>query len=120
MKITLKGGTIKEFDSPVSVADIAKDIGMGLYKSACAGRVNGEVCDLRTIIDTDCDLEILTFSDKDGAHVFRHTASHILAQAVKRLYPDTKLAIGPAVDDGFYYDFDVEKSFTAVKPFSKC
>ena len=112
MKITLKGGTIKEFDSPVSVADIAKDIGMGLYKSACAGRVNGEVCDLRTIIDSDCELEILTFSDKDGAHVFRHTASHILAQAVKRLYPDVKLTIGPAIDNGFYYDFDAPEAFS--------
>ena len=112
MKITLKGGTIKEFDSPISIADIAKDIGMGLYKSACAGRVNGEVCDLRTIIDTDCDLEILTFSDKDGAHVFRHTASHILAQAVKRLYPDVKLTIGPAIDNGFYYDFDAPEAFS--------
>ena len=112
MKITLKGGTIKEFDAPVSIADIAKDIGMGLYKSACAGRVNGEVCDLRTVIDTDCDLEILTFSDKDGAHVFRHTASHILAQAVKRLYPDVKLTIGPAIDNGFYYDFDAPEAFS--------
>ena len=112
MKITLKGGTIKEFDAPISIADIAKDIGMGLYKSACAGRVNGEVCDLRTIIDTDCDLEILTFSDKDGAHVFRHTASHILAQAVKRLYPEVKLTIGPAIDNGFYYDFDAPEAFS--------
>ena len=112
MKITLKGGTIKEFDAPISVAEVAKDIGMGLYKSACAGRVNGEVCDLRTVIDSDCELEILTFSDKDGAHVFRHTASHILAQAVKRLYPEVKLTIGPAIDNGFYYDFDAPEAFS--------
>ncbi len=112
MKITLKGGTIKEYNSPLSIADIAKDIGMGLYKSACAGKVNGEVCDLRTVVDTDCALEILTFSDKEGAHTFRHTASHILAQAVKRLYPNVKLTIGPAIDNGFYYDFDAEKPFS--------
>ena len=112
MKITLKGGTIKEYDAPLSIADVAKDIGMGLYKSACAGRVNGEVCDLRTVIDADCDLEILTFTDKDGAHVFRHTASHILAQAVKRLYPEVKLTIGPAIDNGFYYDFDAPEAFS--------
>jgi len=112
MKITLKGGTIKEYDAPLSVADIAKDIGMGLYKSACAGRINGEVCDLRTVVDSDCELEILTFSDKDGAHVFRHTASHILAQAVKRLYPEVKLTIGPAIDNGFYYDFDAPEAFS--------
>ncbi len=112
MKITLKGGTIKEYDAPISIADIAKEIGMGLYKSACAGRVNGEVCDLRTVVDSDCELEILTFSDKDGAYVFRHTASHILAQAVKRLYPEVKLTIGPAIDNGFYYDFDAPEAFS--------
>ncbi len=112
MKITLKGGTIKEYDAPISVADIARDIGMGLYKSACAGKINDEVCDLRTVVDSDCDLEILTFSDKDGAYVFRHTASHILAQAVKKLYPEVKLTIGPAIDNGFYYDFDAPEAFS--------
>ncbi len=112
IEITLKGGTIKTYDAPVSAADVAKDIGMGLYKSACAARVNGEVCDLRTELTESCALDILTFDDEDGRKTFRHTASHILAQAVKRLYPETKLAIGPAVDNGFYYDFDSETAFT--------
>ncbi|MEZ3496521.1 MAG: threonine--tRNA ligase [Lachnospiraceae bacterium] len=112
MEITLKGGTIKTYDAPVCAADVAKDIGMGLYKSACAARVNGEVCDLRTELTDSCALDILTFDDEDGRKTFRHTASHILAQAVKRLYPETKLAIGPAVDNGFYYDFDSETAFT--------
>ncbi len=112
IEITLKGGTIKTYDAPVSAADVAKDIGMGLYKSACAARVNGEVCDLRTELTDSCALDILTFDDEDGRKTFRHTASHILAQAVKRLYPETKLAIGPAVDNGFYYDFDSETAFT--------
>ncbi len=112
IEITLKGGTIKTYDAPVSAADVAKDIGMGLYKSACAARVNGEVCDLRTELTDGCALDILTFDDEDGRKTFRHTASHILAQAVKRLYPETKLAIGPAVDNGFYYDFDSETAFT--------
>lgn len=112
IEITLKGGTIKTYDAPVCAADVAKDIGMGLYKSACAARVNGEVCDLRTELTDSCALDILTFDDEDGRKTFRHTASHILAQAVKRLYPETKLAIGPAVDNGFYYDFDSEIAFT--------
>ena len=111
-KITLKGGTVKEFDAPVSAAEVAKQIGAGLYKSACGCRIDGKVCDLRTVIDSDCTLDILTFDDKDGRHIFRHTAAHIAAQAIKRLYPNTKLAIGPATDDGFYYDFDVEKPFS--------
>lgn len=111
-KITLKGGTVKEFDAPVSAAEVAKQIGAGLFKSACGCRIDGKVCDLRTVIDSDCTLDILTFDDKDGRHIFRHTAAHITAQAIKRLYPDTKLAIGPATDDGFYYDFDVEKPFS--------
>ncbi len=112
IEITLKGGTIKTYDAPVCAADVAKDIGMGLYKSACAASVNGEVCDLRTELTDSCALDILTFDDEDGRKTFRHTASHILAQAVKRLYPETKLAIGPAVDNGFYYDFDSETAFT--------
>ncbi len=112
IEITLKGGTIKTYDAPVCAADVAMDIGMGLYKSACAARVNGEVCDLRTELTDSCALDILTFDDEDGRKTFRHTASHILAQAVKRLYPETKLAIGPAVDNGFYYDFDSETAFT--------
>ena len=112
IEITLKGGTVKAYDAPVTAAEVAKDIGMGLYKSACVARVDGEVCDLRTELTENCALEILTFDDEDGKRTFRHTASHILAQAVKRLYPETKLAIGPAVDNGFYYDFDAETVFT--------
>ena len=106
MKLTLKGGEKREFENALSAAEIAKEISMGLYRNACACKVNGEVKDLRTVIDGDCALEILTFDDEDGRHIFNHTASHIMAQAVKRLYPEVKLTIGPAVDSGFYYDFD--------------
>ena len=109
--VTLKDGSVKEFEAGVSVMDVAKELGAGLYKAACAARVNGEVCDLRTVLDADCALEILTFEAPDGKKAFNHTASHILAQAVKRLYPQAKLAIGPAIDDGFYYDIDVEPAF---------
>lgn len=112
IEITLKGGAVKTYDAPVTAAEVAKDIGMGLYKSACVARVDGKVCDLRTELTENGALEILTFDDEDGKRTFRHTASHILAQAVKRLYPETKLAIGPAVDNGFYYDFDSEVAFT--------
>lgn len=112
MKVTLKDGTIMEVEKNVSVLEIAKTISEGLARVACAAKVNGEVVDLRTIVEEDCNLEILTFSDDDGKWAFRHTASHILAQAVKRLYPDTKLAIGPAIAEGFYYDFDRETAFT--------
>lgn len=111
IKITLKDGSIKEIESASSVFDIAREISQGLAKAACAAKIDGEVKDLRTIIDSDCTLEILTFDDEDGRKAFRHTASHILAQAVKRLYPDVKLAIGPAIDNGFYYDFDKETPF---------
>lgn len=112
VKVTLKDNVIKEYESGTTVAEIAKSIGMGLYKSACGGRIDGEYCDLRTPVTADCSLEIVTFDDLDGKKTFWHTASHIMAQAVKRLYPDVKLAIGPAVDSGFYYDFDSEISFT--------
>lgn len=112
MKITLKDGSVKEFDSPVSAADITKEISMGLYRNACSCKINGEVCDLRTVVDTDCEFEVLTFDNADGRKTFNHTASHIMAQAVKRLYPETKLTIGPAIDNGFYYDFDVETPFS--------
>ncbi|MCI5738740.1 MAG: threonine--tRNA ligase [Ruminococcus sp.] len=112
IEITLKGGAVKTYDAPVTAAEVAKDIGMGLYKSACVARADGKVCDLRTELTENCALEILTFDDEDGKRTFRHTASHILAQAVKRLYPETKLAIGPAVDNGFYYDFDSDANFT--------
>lgn len=112
MEITLKDGSVKQYDSPMSAADIAKDISMGLYRNACCCRINGEAKDLRTVIDRDCALEILTFDDEDGKKTFNHTASHIMAQAVKRLYPEAKLTIGPAIHDGFYYDFDVETPFS--------
>ncbi|MBR4341868.1 MAG: threonine--tRNA ligase [Lachnospiraceae bacterium] len=106
MKITLKDGSIKEYGSAMSVIDIANDISEGLARNACAGEVNGKVVDLRTVIDSDCELSILTFNDEEGKKAYRHTASHVLAEAVKRLYPDAKCAIGPAIDEGFYYDFD--------------
>ena len=112
IKVTLKGDVVKEFDSGITAYEVAKSISMGLAKAACAVRINGENADLRTVLNEDCALEILTFEDEYGRWAFRHTASHILAQAVKRLFPTAKLAIGPAVDDGFYYDFDVETSFT--------
>ncbi len=112
MKVMLKDGSSKEFESGVSVLDIAREISEGLARAACAGKVNGEVVDLRTEVNEDCELEILTFRDDEGKKVFRHTASHVMAQAVKRLYPDTKLAIGPAIEDGFYYDFDRASAFT--------
>ena len=112
MKITLKDGVVREFEAGKSAFDIAKEISGGLAKAACAAKIDGKVCDLRTTVDKDCELEILTFDDEDGRRTFRHTASHILAQAVKRLFPEVKLAIGPAIDNGFYYDFDVETPFT--------
>ena len=111
IKVTLKDDVVKEYQSGITAADVAKELGMGLYKSACAAKVDGAVCDLRTPLTKDCKLEILTFDDPDGKKAFWHTSSHILAQAVKRLYPQAKLAIGPAIDNGFYYDFDVEKPF---------
>ncbi len=112
VNITLKDGSVKSYDAPISAADVCKDLSMGLYRAACACKVDGEVKDLRTVLDGDCALEILTFADEDGKKTFWHTTSHILAQAVKRLFPDVKLAIGPAIDSGFYYDFDAEKPFT--------
>ena len=112
VKIELRGGEIKEFENGITAAEVAKSLGMGLYKAACVCRIDGEVKDLRTPIDKDCKLEILTFDDDEGKRAFRHTASHILAQAVKRLFPQAKLAIGPAVDNGFYYDFDIDVPFT--------
>ena len=111
IKVDLKGRE-KEFDSGVSVAAVAQSIGMGLYKSACAAKVNGEVCDLRTVLNEDCKVEILTFDDKEGKKAYWHTASHIMAQAVNRLYPGTKFAIGPAVDNGFYYDMELPQAIT--------
>ena len=112
-QLQLKDGSFLEFTPGQSAAEIVKGIGMGLYKAACCVKINGEVCDLRTPVTEDCTFEVCTFDDPDGKKTFWHTASHVLAQAVKRLYPNAKLAIGPAIDSGFYYDFDVEKPFTA-------
>ena len=106
MKITLKDGLWKEYDSAKSVIEVAADISEGLARVACAGEVDGEVVDLRTTLDKDCTLNILTANDEEGLRVLRHTASHVMAEAVKRLFPNAKLAIGPAIDNGFYYDFE--------------
>lgn len=108
MKITLKDGSVKEYSEAKSVYDIALDISEGLARAACAGEVNGEVVDLRTVIDADCELNILTQKDAQGIRTVRHTCSHVLAEAVKRLFPNAKLAIGPSIDEGFYYDFESE------------
>ncbi len=108
MKITLKDGSVKEYSEAKSVYDIALDISEGLARVACAGEVNGEIVDLRTVVDSDCELNIVTANDPAGLQVIRHTASHIMAEAVKRLFPEAKVAIGPAIEEGFYYDFDRE------------
>ena len=113
LKLTLKDGSVREAEENVSAAEVIKGIGMGLYKAACCVKIDGAVCDLRTPLTKDCTFEVLTFDDEEGKRAFWHTASHVLAQAVKRLYPAAKLAIGPAIDGGFYYDFDVEHPFTA-------
>ena len=111
INVTLKDGVVKQYESGTAIIDIAKDLSEGLARNACCGRIDGEMADLREQITKDCTLEICSFDDPDGKWTFRHTASHILAQAVKRLYPNAKLAIGPATADGFYYDFD-DVSFT--------
>ena len=108
MKITLKDGSVKEYSEAKSIIDIAKDISEGLARVACAGEINGELVDLRTEIEGDCELNIITATDPKALYVIRHTASHVLAEAVKRLFPNAKVTIGPAIDDGFYYDFDSE------------
>lgn len=110
MKVTLKNGETREFSSGMSAFDIAREL--GLAKTVCAAQIDGKVCDMRTVIDKDCALDLLTFENEQGQRAFNHTASHILAQAVKRLFPKTKLAIGPAIDNGFYYDFDTDEPFT--------
>ena len=112
MKITLKNGIEKEYTCGITAYEIARDLSEGLARVACAAKADSAVVDLRQPITEDCTIEILTFDDPDGRKAFRHTASHVLAQAVKRLYPDTKLAIGPSTDDGFYYDFDRNMSFS--------
>ena len=111
VKIKLRDD-VKEYESGVTPIDVCKDISMGLFRNLCACLINGESADIRTPITEDCELEFLTFESEEGKHAFWHTASHILAQAVKRLYPEAKLAIGPAIDNGFYYDIDCETSFT--------
>lgn len=112
IKVTLKDDVVKEYNEGISILEIAKDISEGLARNACCGIVNGEVEDLRYAVNEDAKVEICTFDSPEGKRAFRHTASHVMAQAIKRLYPDTKLAIGPSIDDGFYYDFDREKAFT--------
>ena len=112
MKITLKDGSFLEYSEAKSAADITKDISMGLFRNAYACKIDGVVSDLRTVINSDCTLEVLTFDDEDGRKAYNHTASHIMAQAVKRLFPEAKLTIGPAIENGFYYDFDVEETFS--------
>ena len=108
MKITLKDGSIKEYAEAMSAYDIARDISEGLARAACAVEINGEVKDLRTVVDSDCEMNILTAKDSEGLRTVRHTCSHVLAEAVKRLFPNAKLAIGPSIDEGFYYDFESE------------
>ena len=112
MKITLKDGSVKEYGQSMAVIDVARDLSEGLARAATCAKVDGEVKDLRTVLDKDCELEILTFDSEEGKGAFNHTASHIMAQAVKRLYPETKLAIGPSIANGFYYDLDRETPFT--------
>lgn len=113
IKLTLKDGSVREVEAGSSGIEVIKGIGAGLFKAACCMKINGEICDIRTILNEDCDFEVMTFDSEEGKKTFWHTASHILAQAVKRLYPEAKIAIGPSIDTGFYYDFDVEKPFTA-------
>lgn len=112
IRITLKDGSVREIQEAIPAQEIIKDIGMGLYKAACCVKIDGEVCDMRTVVDHDCEFEVMTFDSKAGKETFWHTASHLMAQAVKNLYPQAKLARGPATEAGYYYDFGVEKPFT--------
>ncbi|MBR6736360.1 MAG: threonine--tRNA ligase [Oscillospiraceae bacterium] len=105
--ITLKDGSVREYEAPISAAEITKSISMGLYRNACAVKVNGELCDLRTELNEDCDFEVLTFDDEGGKHAFWHTAAHVMAQAVQHLFPEAKFGIGPALENGWYYDIKV-------------
>lgn len=114
IKLTLKDGSIREIENAMPASEIIKDIGMGLYKAACCVKINGQICDIRTVIDADCEFEVMTFDSKAGKETFWHTASHLMAQAVKELYPEAKLARGPATETGFYYDFEVDKPFTSA------
>ena len=112
IKLTLKDGSVREIEKAMPASEIIKDIGMGLYKAACCVKLDGEVCDMRTVVDHDCQFDVQTFDTKAGKETFWHTASHLMAQAVKNLYPEAKLARGPATESGYYYDFGVEKPFT--------
>ncbi|MEG1874866.1 MAG: TGS domain-containing protein, partial [Angelakisella sp.] len=112
IKLTLKDGSVKEFPDSITAGDAAKEISMGLFRNACAVEVDGALRDLRTVIDQDASFAVLTFEDKKGQWTFNHTASHMLAQAVLRLFPGVKFAIGPAIENGFYYDFDIATPFT--------
>ena len=107
MIITLKDGSKREYDQPMSAYDIARDLSEGLARVACMAEIDGKAVDLRTMVDKDCELNILTFDSDAGKRAYRHTCSHVLAEAVKNLYPDAKLAIGPSIENGFYYDFDM-------------
>ena len=107
MIITLKDGSKKEYAQAMSAYDIARDISDGLARAACVAEVDGKVVDLRTVVDKDCTLNILTFDSDEGKKAYRHTCAHVLAEAVKNLYPEAKLTIGPAIADGYYYDFDM-------------
>ena len=113
MKVTLKDGSFKEYAQPMAVIDIAKDISEGLARMACVAEIDGEVKDLRTLVDKDCTLNIFTAKDPEGLAALRHTASHVMAQAIKRIWPETKLAIGPSIADGFYYDIDRDEPVTS-------
>lgn len=112
INVTLKGGVVKQYAQGTKIFEVAKSLGAGLYKDMCAAKVNGELKDVKTELLDDCSLEILTFDDTDGKKTYWHTTAHIMAQAVCRLFKNVKLAIGPAIDSGFYYDFDLEKSLT--------
>ncbi len=113
MRVTLKDGSVREYAGPMAIIDIAKDLSEGLARMACVGQIDGETADLRTAVDRDCAVNILTAKEEAGLSALRHTASHVMAQAVKRLYPEAKLAIGPSIADGFYYDLDLETPVTA-------
>ena len=112
MKITLKDGSVLEFSAPITAEDIAKSISEGLHRNAVCAKIDGELKDLSTVIDKDCDLQIITLKDKEGLQVYRHTAAHVLAQAVKNVFPTSKLAIGPTIENGFYYDIEFKTPIT--------
>ena len=112
INITLKDGSVRSYEAPVSAADLCKDLSMGLYRAACAARIDGQDADLRTVLDHDCTVEILTFDSPEGKHAYWHTSAHIMAQAVQHLFPEAKFAIGPAIENGFYYDVDLPRPLT--------